>query len=154
MKKFTYYPLFIAVLATTALSGCASTPDPAVVCTSEWISPRADKAIDRIETRLTRTFKNLRGPAKAWANGKTPNPFQLLTLQSSLNKLEKELTEWRGITDLKMLARTCNDPVIVTDSLRGLWQDQGFPDQLIDFVENSGIYERVLDGLETAETAS
>lgn len=142
--------LAVAVLAT----GCASTPNPAKVCTTDWIAPRVNKAVDRIETKAGRSLRALKGPAKAWSQGKTPNPFQLLTLQSSLKKLERELTDGRGIKDLRTVARTCDDPVIVTDALRGMWKDNGFPDALVDFVERSGIYEKVLGDLTSDDVAT
>jgi len=69
----------IALAATTCLmlSACATTPDPAKICTSEWIGARSDKAISRIETRSASSLKALKKASASWAQGKTPGPFQL-----------------------------------------------------------------------------
>ena len=41
---------FVCLPALVLLSACASVPDPAEICTAEWITPRATKAVDSIET--------------------------------------------------------------------------------------------------------
>ena len=97
-------------LAVVILQACATAPDPAKVCTSEWISARADKAIDQIESRTKSSMKTLVRAAESWAEGRKPGPFQLLSLSSSMRSLEKELLSGSGMRDLKTLASTCNSP--------------------------------------------
>lgn len=145
---------FIAVAIFGLLaSACASTPDPAKICTADWITPRADRAVKRIESRAGKSIKALRKAGESWSKGKKPGFLTMMSLQNSLKNLETELTEGKGITDLRTLAKTCDDPQIVTKSVRTLFERQGVPQRLIDFVENSPIYERVLgDVLSEKET--
>lgn len=135
--------LSLAIISTT-LAGCATAPDPAKVCTSEWISKRSDKAISRIESKAARSLNSLQKAGKSWSKGKTPNPFQMLMLSNSLKSLEKELKNGQGIRDLKTLSATCNDPKIISDAMGGFLRKQGLPDNIINFIEGMGIYQDLI----------
>ena len=134
--------VFLPVLVL--LSACASTPDPAEVCSAEWIAPRAANAVDQIEKRAKSSIKTLRKASESWAEGKTPGPLQLFALNNALNKLKKELTRGQGISDLKTVAKTCNDPGILKDSMRNLLKRQGVSESFIQRVEASPIYENLI----------
>lgn len=137
----------VLLSAIAMISGCASTPDPAEVCSTEWIAPRADKAISRIEKRAGSSIKTLSKVSKTWASGKTPGPFQMFALSNALNKMKKELTQGQGIKDLKMVATTCNDPKIIKDSMRSLLDRQGVSETLISKIENNPIYESLISNI-------
>ena len=136
--------LIATALISISLAGCATAPDPAKVCTSEWIGKRSDKAINRIESKAGRSLKSLRKAGESWAKGKTPNPFQMLMLSSSLKSLEKELKNGRGIKDLKTLSATCNNPKIISDAMGGFLRKQGLPDNIINFIEGMGLYQELI----------
>lgn len=136
--------LFSFAILSTALAGCATAPDPAKVCTAEWISKKSDKAISRIESKTERSLKSLRKVGESWSKGKTPNPFQMLMLSNSLKSLEKELKNGQGIRDLKILSSTCNDPKIISDAMGGFLRKQGLPENVINFVEGMGIYQELI----------
>jgi len=138
LKSGAVGALFISSLA----AGCASTPDPAKVCTAEWIKPRTERAVKRIESRTTSAMKPLRKAAKSYAKGKEPNLVQMWALSSSFKKLERELKSGRGIKDLKTVAKTCNDPKIVSDAL--FMQDQGLPSGMISFLQDLPMYKDVI----------
>ncbi len=142
MKHITTL-LSIAILSIS-VTGCTTTPDPAKVCTSEWIGKRSDKAISRIESKAGRSLRSLQKAGTSWAKGKTPNPFQLLMLSNSLKSLEKELKNGRGIKDLKTLSATCNDPKIISDAMGGFLRKQGLSDNIINFIEGMGIYQELI----------
>lgn len=133
----------LAILSTS-IAGCATAPDPAKVCTSEWIGKRSDKAISRIESKAGRSLKSLQKAGKSWSKGKTPNPFQMLMLSRSLKGLEKELKNGQGIKDLKTLSATCDDPKIISDAMGGFLRKQGLPDNIIAFIEGMGIYQDLI----------
>ena len=137
-------PLLSLAILSTTITGCATAPDPAKICTSEWISKRSDKAISRIESKAERSLKSLQKAGKSWSKGKTPNPFQMLMLSRSLKSLEKELKNGQGIRDLKTLSATCNDPKIVSDAMGGFLRKQGLPDNVINFIEDMGIYQDLI----------
>ncbi len=140
-------------LAILALQACASTPDPAKVCTSEWISTRADKAISQIESRTKSSMKTLVRAAESWAEGRKPGPFQLLALSSSMKNLEKELLSGSGMRDLKTLASTCNDPQIISKAMTGFMRDQGLPENLIAFIEGFDRYKNLIKPLPNPENS-
>jgi len=138
----------IALLALAIISplitGCATAPDPAKVCTSEWIGKRSDKAVSRIESKAGRSLKSLQKAGKSWSKGKTPNLIQMALLSRSLKGLENELKNGRGIKDLKTLSATCNDPKIISDAMGGFLRKQGLPDNIINFIEGMGLYQEII----------
>ena len=127
------------------LSACATTPDPAKVCTAEWIKPRAERAVDRIADKTKPAIRSLRKVGESWAKGKDPSVFRMMSMQSSVKKLLNELEDGRGINDLRTLANTCDDPKIVTTAMSDFLRDQGLSDKIIGFIEGMGLYERALD---------
>lgn len=143
------------MVLTFLFVGCATTPDPAKVCTSEWIAPRAEKAVSRLESRTRSAIKPLKSVGESLAKGKTPGALTMLRLSSSFDRLEKELTEGQGIRDLKLLASTCDDPEIITKSLRTVFENQGISSKALDFIENLKFYQNILrDNLEGLEDNS
>ena len=142
MKHLLSTTLIIA-FSITAI-GCATAPDPAKVCTAEWIGKRADKAVSRIERKAGKSLRSLRKAGESWSKGKTPNPLQMLALSSSMKSLEKELKSGQGIKDLKTLSATCNDPKIISEAMGGFLRKQGLPDNIIRFIEDLDIYQRLI----------
>lgn len=132
------------IFSASLITGCASTPDPAKVCTAEWIKPRTEQAMSNIAKRTQSAMKPLRKAAKSYAKGKEPNMFQMLALSSSFSKLERELKSGRGIKDLKTVARTCNDPTLVSNALMGYMQSQGLPGGMINFIQNLPMYQELI----------
>ena len=59
----------VCLPALILLSACASVPDPAEVCTAEWISKSATKAVDSIEKSAKSSFKTFRDVSETWASG-------------------------------------------------------------------------------------
>lgn len=130
------------------LSACSTTPDPAEVCTAAWVEPRADRAVERIETRLDKTMRAFRSVGESWMNGRTPGPIQMFRLSNAAKDLERELTDGRGVRDLRLLASTCNDPNLIREQVYTLLDREGLPAPLIDFLNATGILEGLI---ETAE---
>lgn len=140
-------PAFTAAIISAAflgLSACASTPKPEEICTSNWVNKRSANAVSRIEKRAKPALSKLAKAATAWAQGKTPGPFQMLSLNSSVNKLTKELRNGQGLKDLKMMASTCNDPKIVTESLTKLMEDAGLNGEMVGFIEGLQKYQDLI----------
>lgn len=144
MKFKSHILIFPALLVLTA---CASTPDPAEVCSAEWIAPRATKAVDKIERRAQSSFRTLSKVSKTWASGKTPGPLQMIQFTRAIEKMKKELTRGQGIRDLKIVAKTCNDPEIIKDSMRDLLERQGMSESLIQRIEGNPIYQSVITSI-------
>ena len=138
---------FVCLPALMLLSACASVPDPAEICTAEWNTPRATKAVDSIEKSARSSFKTFRDVSEKWASGKQPGLLQLIALNGAMNKMKKELTRGRGIKDLKTVAKTCNDPNIIKTSMHDLLERQGLSDNLISWIENSPIFESIISSI-------
>ncbi len=134
----------LSLLAVAGLSACASTPDPAKVCTAEWIGERSDKAVSRIERKAKPALRKLGKAAQSYAAGKKPNFVQMISLNNSVNSLTKEFESGRGIKDLKTLANTCNDPKIVTNAMTNLMRENGFSQWMINMVENLPRYRDLI----------
>ena len=145
MKRIFRPTLVLPVLLL--LNACASTPDPAEVCSAEWIAPRASSAVSQIEKRTKSSLRALRKASEFWAKGKTPGPIQLFTLNSAINKMKKELTRGQGIKDLKTVAKTCNDPNIVKDAMRNLLERQGVSDSFLKRMESNPIYQSLISSI-------
>lgn len=133
-----------ALFAAATLSACATAPTAEQICTEQWIKTRADKAVSRIEDKTQSSFSTLKKVAENWQDGNAPGPFQLIALSSSLKSLENELKSGSGIRDLKLLSRTCNDPVFVQKTMNSFMRDQGLPTSLIAFIENFDVYQEIL----------
>jgi len=140
-----YYSLLCPALLV--LTACASTPDPAEVCSADWIAPRATKAVNKIEKRAKSSFRTLTKVSETWASGKTPGPWQMFEFTRALNKMKKELTRGQGIRDLKIVAKTCNNPEIIKDSMRDILERQGMSDSLIQRIEVNPIYQSVITSI-------
>lgn len=138
-----------SILTGLFLSGCATTYDPAEVCTAEWIKPRAERAVRDIEKETKSALKTLKKSGNSFSKGRTPGPLQLIKLTSAISKLTNELQNGRGIKDLRILRNTCDDPKIVSGALTDFMKDQGLPDKMIDFIQNLEIYQDVIDGEST-----
>lgn len=142
---FRPFALIAASLAILGLSACATTPDPAKVCTAEWISKRSDKAMTSIERKAKPALSKLSKAAKKWSKGEKPNGFQLMSLNSSVKNLTRELENGRGMKDLKTLGRTCNDPQIVSRAMTNLMRDNGLSEQMINFVEALPRFKEIIE---------
>lgn len=139
--------VLILTTALAILGACASTPDPAEICSAEWIAPRATKAVNKIEKRAKSSIRTLSKVSKTWASGKTPGPLQMFALSNAMGKMKKELTNGQGIRDLKIVAKACNDPDIIKDSMRELLERQGVSDNIIQRIENLPVYESLISSI-------
>ena len=136
----------LAIIATLSLSACASiaAPTPEEVCTVNWIKPRAERALGQIRGDTDDVIASMRKVAASYVEGKKPGPLQLLSLAGSLKSLETELKNGRGMQDLKTLARTCDDPVIITKAMGEFMRGQGLPNGLVNFIEGLDSYQKIL----------
>lgn len=117
-----------------ALPGCATTPDPAVVCTAEWVQPRAERAIKDLRRDTGRTIKSLRKNADKLQNGGSFSAWRAASMISSVQKLARKIETGRGMRDLKTLAATCEDPAIIRDGVVGYMEDMQAPKVLMDMI--------------------
>jgi hypothetical protein len=110
--------------------------------------------MDRIETRLDKTLRAFRTVGESWMRGGTPGPIQMFRLSNAAKDLEKELTDGRGVRDLRLLASTCNDPDLIRDQVYSLLDREGLPAPLRDFLDVTGILEGLIQTAEGPRTQS
>ena len=139
--------VLISFAIAITFSACATPPDPAKVCTSEWIAPRMDQAIDALERDAGSAVKNLSKVATIYLSGKKPGPIALLRANNSLNTLKNQLENGRGTRDLKTLASTCNDPKLLTDAFSSFMDRQEIDPSIINWIEAHPIYQRIIEHL-------
>ena len=137
--------LFIPMFAATMLSACATTYDPAEVCTAAWIEPRAERAIGDVEQDTRSLFNTFKSAGKSFENGKMPNTLQMIRLTSAVNKFVSKLENGRGMKDLRVLSQTCNDPEIIKDAMSDFMESKGLPAPLINIINDLEGYKELLD---------
>ena len=135
--------LLAPLIALVPLAGCSTAPDPLEVCSAGWIAPRAERAILRIESETSEVIDSLLSVGKAYARGDTPGPLRMLALSRDLSSLKRELTRGRGIRDLRTLASTCDDPLILASAMDRYLDRQGLPSGLRDFIAGSSIWDEL-----------
>jgi len=137
MNRLQFIPLYAAIsLSTVTLGACATTPDPAKVCTADWIKPRTAKAVKEVKRDTGRTIKSLKKNAEKMSKGGILAPYRAANMFSSVQKLANSIQKGRGVRDLKTLAATCDDPKILRDGLVGYMEDVEAPKMLLDLVRD------------------
>lgn len=131
-------PLFL-------LSACASTPDPAEVCSAEWIKPRADRAMNDFKKDAGSTFKTMEKAASKLVKGDNIGPLQMFSIMSSLNRLGNTFENGRGMKDMRTLASTCNDPELIKSAMTNFMREQGISDRFITFLNGLREYQQLLE---------
>ncbi|MEM7727904.1 MAG: hypothetical protein AAF311_01370 [Pseudomonadota bacterium] len=132
------------MLAGAVLYGCATSPDPAVVCSAEWIAPRADEAVELIEDKLGDSLSAFADVGESRIRGRSPGPIELLRLSNAAKSLEQELKDGRGIRDLRTLATTCDDPELIRSEILSLLGRQQLPERITEFLAGTGILDRII----------
>ncbi len=134
MFKKTVLTAALIIGSFSGLAGCATAPDPAEVCTAEWIKPRAARAIKELRRDTSRTIKSLSRNAEKLQNGGSLSAWRAASMISSVQKLATKIQRGSGVKDLKMLAATCDDPAILRDGVVGYLEDVKAPKALMDMI--------------------
>jgi hypothetical protein len=145
MGRLASVKQFAPIIAAFFLSGCATVPTAEEICTPAWITPRVDRAVDRIETRLDKTLDALTDAGDSWLRGRSPGPIQLLRLSNAAKELEREIEDGQGINDLRLIARTCNNPDLIETQIYALLDRQGVSSQMTNFLEETGMMRRIIE---------
>ena len=126
------------------MTGCATTPNAAEICTADWISARSDRAISRLESRAQSSLKTIRSAGQDWLAGKQPGPLRLLALSNALGKMRREVTQGAAVKDLRLLASTCNDPDIIKMAMFDLVDRQNLPDNFNNFIKTNPFFTEMI----------
>lgn len=101
--------------------------------------------MERLESRTAKAFRALRRVGADYVAGDTPGPFALLRLRNAVEDLEDEFRHGRGAKDLRLLARTCDDPDLVRNAVSDLLARQNVPDRVVSFLRSSTLLDRMID---------
>ena len=134
-----------ALITIFSLGACATTPDPAEVCTSEWIAPRAERAMDDFERDTKKIFKTFRKSADRMQDGGSLGPLQMFSMMNSLSSLAKKFENGRAMRDMRTLAQTCDDPNLIKDAMTDFMRKKGISDKFINFVNGLEQYRELLE---------
>ena len=134
MNLRTTLGTILIIGSLSGLAGCATTPDPAEVCTAEWVQPRAALAIKELRRDTGRTIKSLARNAEKLQNGGSLSAWRAASMIGSVQKLATKIQRGRGVKDLKILAATCDDPAILRDGVVGYLDDIKAPKALMDMI--------------------
>jgi len=143
MNKYIFTPVIIGAFAI--LSACATAPNPAEICSVDWISLRANKAMTQFERDTKPIFKNLRKLGDRAQDGRNIGPLQMYSLMNSMNKLARKFENGRAMKDMRTLAATCNDPDLIQTAMTDFMRQQGFSEQFIGFLNGFDAYRDLLD---------
>lgn len=134
-----------AVLTIFSLGACATMPDPAKVCTAEWIAPRIERAMGDFERDTKKIFKTFRKSADRMRDGGSLGPLQMFSMMNSLSSLAKKFENGRAMRDMRTLANTCDDPNLVKDAMADFMRKQGISDSFINFINGLEDYQRLIE---------
>lgn len=131
------------------LSACASTPDPAEICSADWIKPRAERAMTEFKSDTRSTFRTLKKVGDKLTNGDQIGPIQMFSVMNAITRLADRFENGRAMKDMRILATTCDDPDLIKLAMTDFMRDQGISENLINFLNGLQEYQKLL---ETGET--
>ena len=142
--KFTLLASTIFVLMT-GFSACSTVPDPAKVCTAEWIKPRAERAMNDFEKDTRKIFKTFRKSADRLDKGGKIGPLQMFAMMNAISSLGNKFENGRAMRDMRTLAQTCDDPELIKNAMTDFMRSKGISDQFISFINGFDEYKDLLD---------
>ena len=138
--------LFLTItLASLGIGGCATTPDPAEVCTARWIQPRAERAMYDFQRDTDKIFRTFRKTADGYKKNGSVSPLQMLSLMSAVSNLGNKMKNGRSMRDLRTLARTCNDPELIKNEMDKFLRQKGISTDFINFLNGIERYRKLLE---------
>lgn len=126
-------------------TACTTVPDPAEICSAEWIAPRADRAMKDFKRDTKSIFKALKKTGNRLDNGGNIGPLQMYSLMNSLSRLGKKLENGRAMQDMRTLASTCDDPKLIKNAMTDFMRGQGIDEKFIRFLNNFEAYTTLLE---------
>lgn len=125
--------LITTLLLTVFLTACASTPSPAEICSAQWIKPRTDAALADFKEATSGNWKTLQrsGEQASGDLGFLEKARVILSLASIVSSFQSS----QAFEDLQTLSKTCNDPELVSNALRGTLSEYGVPAAYIDLLD-------------------
>ncbi len=127
--------LFVLILTGLLMTGCAK-PTPAEICSPEWIQPRVDKAMHAFDKNTRKSLRTLQKAGDTVKAGNAIGPLRMLSVLISLQSTLDQFVDGQALKDIRTIAKTCNDPELVTRSFRSFLKKKGVPGIVTDLLED------------------
>ena len=137
--------LLVGVVITAMMTGCASTPPPEVVCSSNWIKPRTDAALKEFTSSTSDTWAKLSKTGKRAAKKGSIGLIEKASVLLSLTSLVNSFQNSQALEDLQLLSTTCDDPNLVRNALIGTMQDYNVPEPYINLLNELDGFMKLLE---------
>jgi hypothetical protein len=127
------------------ISACATTPDPEIVCSADWIAPRAERAMKEFKQDTRSTFRTFKKTGNRLQKGQSLGPIQMLSMMSAINGLADKFKNGKAMRDMRTLANTCDDPSLIKNAMTDYMREQGISENFIDFINDIDVYKNLLE---------
>lgn len=128
--KFTTTLLLAGLVAA-----CASTPPPEEICSASWIKPRTDAALAEFKDATSGQWKALQRSGERASGAADLDLLEKARVLLSLAGVVTSFQNSQALEDLQTLGKTCNDPELVSNALRGVMSEYGVPDAYLDLLD-------------------
>ncbi len=135
----------ILLVSLSLLGACASTPDPAKVCSADWIKPRVDRAMRDFSHDTKGVFKTLEKTAHSFESTGKVSPIAMFKVMNALKKLGNKMEHGHAMRDMRTLAQTCNDPHLIQTAMTKFMREQGISERFITFLNGLDVYRKMLE---------
>ncbi len=140
-----------ALVSTSILSACATAPDPAKVCSAEWVSVRSGKAMKEFKRDTRPIFRKLRKTGESLKDGRQPGPLQMFSLMNAVSKLGRKFENGRAMKDMRTLAATCDDPELIKNAMTDFMREQGIDEKFIGIINSLDASKTMLETVKKPE---
>lgn len=127
----------LLALALILMSACAAQPRPEEICTAEWIKPRVDTALTGFRENTGEIMESLGDVGSiVVGSGGVLGMLDKVRVMLKLTKLVSNFEGGQTFKDLNTLGRTCNDPELAVNALKGVLTEYKVPEPIMDLLEN------------------
>lgn len=123
--------LFALIVGGMA-GGCATTPEQ--VCSANWIKPRADAALADFKSVTSDAWVRLQRSGEVAAQRGELGLAEQARVLLDLGRVLGSFKDSRARSDLRRLAKTCNEPSLVSNALITTFEDYGVPQSYISLM--------------------
>jgi len=137
--------LITTLLLTGLVAACASKPPPEEICSAGWIKPRTDAALAEFKDATSDQWQALQRSGESASGATDLGLLEKARVLLSLAGVVTSFQNSQALDDLQTLGRTCNDPELVSNALRGVMSEYGVPDAYINLLDELEGFLELMD---------